>query len=107
MEGFFGIHKSKISTGITGMIHAVHALGVQYLDNPFIFHIRIPYYAERVYQKCGLVETVWESLMEDFSKYAVPACFKSSCIVVTNSAMESSLSELLRQMACLHPYKVW
>ena len=107
MEGFFGIHKSKISTGITGMIHAVHALGVQYLDNPFIFHIRIPYYAERVYQKCGLVETVWESLMEDFSKYAVPACFKSSCIVVTNSAMESSFSQLLHQMACLHPCMVW
>jgi nuclease HARBI1 len=59
MEGFFGMHKSKISTGIACMIHAMHALGVQYLDNPVIFHSRMPYYAERVYQKCGLVETVW------------------------------------------------
>ena len=58
IEGFFGIHKSKISTGIACMIHAMHALGVQYLDNPVIFHNRMPYYAERVYQKCGLVETV-------------------------------------------------
>ena len=41
------------------MIHAMHALGVQYLDNPVIFHNRMPYYVERVYQKCGLVETVW------------------------------------------------
>jgi hypothetical protein len=60
MEGFFGMHKSKISTGITCMTHAMHALGVQYLDNPVIFHNMKPYYAERVYQKCGLVETVWE-----------------------------------------------
>ena len=51
MEGFFGIHKSKISTGILCMFHAMHALGVQYLDNPVIFHNRMPYYAERVYQK--------------------------------------------------------
>ena len=56
MKGFFGIHKSKISTGIACMIHAMHALGVQYLDNPDIFHNRMPYFAERVYQKCGLVE---------------------------------------------------
>ena len=34
--GFFGMHKSKISTGITCMIHAMHALRVQYLDNPEI-----------------------------------------------------------------------
>ena len=31
MESFFGIHKMKIWTGITCMMHA---LGVQYLDNP-------------------------------------------------------------------------
>ena len=37
------------------MIHAMHALGVQHLDNPVILHNRMPYYAERVYQKCGLV----------------------------------------------------
>ena len=41
MEGFFGMHKSKISTGITCMIHTMHELGVQYLDNPVIFHNRI------------------------------------------------------------------
>jgi hypothetical protein len=58
MEGFFGICKSKMSTGIACMIHAMHALGVQYLDNPVISHNRMPYYTERVYQKCGLVETV-------------------------------------------------
>jgi hypothetical protein len=42
MEGFFGIHMSKISSGITCIIHAMHALGVQYLDNSVIFHNRMP-----------------------------------------------------------------
>ena len=106
MEGFFGMHKSKISTGITCMIHAMHALGVQYLYSPVIFHSRMTYYTERVYQKCGLVETVWDTLMEHFAKHVIQACFKSSCIVVTNNAMESSFIQLLHQMACLHPCMV-
>jgi hypothetical protein len=58
MEGFFGIHESKISTAITYMIRAMHEVGVQYLDNSVIFHYRMPYYAERVYQRCGFIETV-------------------------------------------------
>ena len=47
-----------------------------------------------------------DSLMEHFAKHVIQACFKSSCIVVTNSAMESSFSQLLHQMACLHPCMV-
>ena len=58
MKSFLGVNKSTISTEFTCMTHAMHALGVQYLDNPVIFHNRMPYYAKRVYQKCGLVETV-------------------------------------------------
>ena len=107
MEGFFGIHKSKISTGILCMFHAMHALGVQYLDNPVIFHNRMPYYAERVYQNVDWLKQFGDSLMEHFAKHVVHACFKSSCIVVTNGAMESSFSQLLHQMACLHPCMVW
>ena len=41
------------------MIHAMHALGVLYLDNPEILHWRMPYYAERVHDKYGLTESVW------------------------------------------------
>ena len=41
------------------MIHAMHAVGVLYLDNPKIFHWRMPYYAESVVKKYGLTETVW------------------------------------------------
>ena len=76
MEGFFGMHKSKISTGITCMIHAMHTLGVQYLDNPVIFHNRMPYYAERVYQKCGLVETVWGFIDGTLRKTCRPSLFQ-------------------------------
>ena len=93
IEGFFGQHRSKISAGITCMIHAMHALAVQYLDNPAIIHSRMPYYAERVYQKFGLVETVWESLMEHFAKHVVQACFKNSCTVYTSSVVEWSFNQ--------------
>jgi hypothetical protein len=47
-----------------------------------------------------------DTLMEHITKHVVQACFKSSCIVVTTSAMESSFSQLLHQMACLHPCMV-
>ena len=73
MEGFFGIHESKISTGITCMIHAMHAFGVQYLDNPVIFHNRMPYYAERVNLKCGLVEIVWGIIDGTLCKTCCPS----------------------------------
>jgi DDE superfamily endonuclease len=58
------------------MIHAMHALVVHYLDNPFIFHNRMPYYAERVYQKCGLVETVWGFIDGTLCKTCSPSLFQ-------------------------------
>ena len=58
------------------MIHAMHDLGVQYLDNPVIFHNRMPYYAERVYQKCGLVETVWGFIDGTLCKTRCPSLFQ-------------------------------
>ena len=106
MEGFFGIHKSKISTGITCMIHAMHELGVQYLDNHVIFHNRMPYYAERVYQKCGLVETVWRFIDGVLCKTCHPSLFQKLMYSGHNSAMELSFSQLLHQVACLHPCMV-
>ena len=53
-----------------------------------------------------LLKLFRDSLMEHFAKHVVQACFKSSCIVVTKGAMESSFSKLLHQMACLHPCMV-
>jgi hypothetical protein len=42
LEGIFGLHKSKIPIGITYMIPAMYASRMKYLDNPVIFHKRIP-----------------------------------------------------------------
>ena len=58
MESFFGIHIARMSSSIDFVIYAMHAFGVHYLDSPEIFHCRMPYYAERVYDECGLTESV-------------------------------------------------
>ena len=93
MNDIFGFHKCKISTGITCMTHAMHALAVQYLDNPVIFLKRRSCYAERVYQKCGLVVTVWGFIDGTLCKSCWQACFKSGCTVVTSSVMGSSFDQ--------------
>jgi len=59
MEKFFGFRRSKICAGIRAMIDALYSLAVQYLDNPTIFHHRMPRYAEIINAKCGLRNNVW------------------------------------------------
>jgi hypothetical protein len=59
MEKFFGFRRSKICAGIRAMIDALYSLAVQYLDNPTIFHHRMPRYAEIINAKCGLHNNVW------------------------------------------------
>ena len=58
------------------MIHAMHALGVLYLDNPEIFRWRMPYYAERVHNKCGLTESVWGFIDGTLRKTCRPSYFQ-------------------------------
>jgi hypothetical protein len=58
MESWFGIWIARSSSSFNFMIHAMHKLGVLYLGNPEIFPWRMPYYAERVHNKCGLTESV-------------------------------------------------
>jgi hypothetical protein len=62
MESYFGLRRSKISAGIFAMVNALHSLALRYLDNPVIFHGRMAYYAEQIYNKCGLAETTWGSI---------------------------------------------
>ena len=54
----------------------MHTLTVQYLDNPVVYHHRMPYYAERVYQKCGLVENVWGFIDGTLCKTCHPSLFQ-------------------------------
>ena len=60
-----------------------------------------------VFKNVNWLKLCGDSSKEHFAKHVIQACFKSSCIVVTNGAMESSFSQLLHQMACLHPCMVW
>ena len=61
IKGFFGIHKSNISTWMTCMNHTIHTLAVQYLDNPVIFHNRMSYYTERACKKSvGWLKLFWD-----------------------------------------------
>ena len=56
--------------------HTMHALAVQYLDSPIIFHHRMQSYAERVHQKVGLVETVWRFIEGTLCKTCQPSLFQ-------------------------------
>ena len=75
-EIFFGTHIARMSSSINFMIHVMHALGVLYLDNPEIFYWRMPYYAERVHNKCGLTETVWGFIDGTLHKTYHPSYFQ-------------------------------
>ena len=58
MESFFGFRRSKICAGIRAMLIAMKTLAVQNLDNPRIFHHRMPQYAAIINEKCGLATNV-------------------------------------------------
>ncbi len=76
MEGFFGIRRSKISSGIKAMVDAMHSLALLYLDNPQIFHCKMPYYANLIFNKCGLVQTVWGFIDGTLRKTCRPSYFQ-------------------------------
>ena len=57
---FFGMKRSKISAGIrTMVVEALHSLSAAYVENPAIHHRRMPDYAAKLHEKCGLVNTIW------------------------------------------------
>jgi hypothetical protein len=76
MEGYFGLRRSKISAGIFAMVNALHSLALQYLDNPVIFHGRMAYYAEQIYNKCGLAETTWGFIDGTLRRTCRPSFFQ-------------------------------
>jgi hypothetical protein len=59
MEAFFRFRRSKISACIKTMVGPLYTLAVQYLNDPTIFHHRMPRYAEIISNKCGLANNVW------------------------------------------------
>ena len=59
MEEHFRFRRSKISAGIRAMVAAMYSLAVQYLDDPKLFHHRMPRYVEIINAKSGLENNVW------------------------------------------------
>ena len=102
MESFLGICIARMLPTMNFMINAMHALGVLYLDNPVIFHWRMPYYAERDFTQCEQLRLFGDLQMEIFEKHIAQATFKRSFTVGTNAVMASSFSPLFLMMACLH-----
>ena len=76
MEAYFGYRRSKISASIKAMVHALHALSLQYLDNSSIFQHRMAYYAERIFAKCGVVRCVWGFIDGTLRKTCRPSFFQ-------------------------------
>jgi DDE superfamily endonuclease len=76
MEAYFGYRRSKISASIKAMVHALHALSLQYLDDPSIFQHRMAYYAERIFAKCGVVRCVWGFIDGTLRKTCRPSFFQ-------------------------------
>jgi hypothetical protein len=77
MEAYFGYRHSKISAAIKAMVHALHPLSFQYyLDDPSIFQHRMPYYAERIHAKCGVVQSVWGFIDGTLRKTCRPSYFQ-------------------------------
>jgi hypothetical protein len=59
MEVFFGMRKSHMSVAIAAFSKALYMLAIQYLEDPSIWHARMPYYAQLIFEKCGLLNNLW------------------------------------------------
>ena len=77
MEGFLGLQKSKISSGITSMIYAMHALGVQYLDNSYFFTTACHMMPREFNKNADWLTLFGDSFTKLFAKHAFQTCFKS------------------------------
>lgn len=63
------------------MVHALHALSLQYLDNPSFFQHRMAYCAERIFAKCGVVQCVWAGFIDGtLQKTCRPSFFQTKLL---------------------------
>jgi DDE superfamily endonuclease len=58
-ERFFGMRKSHCSAVIKTFSEAFYKVAIPYLNNPAMWHPRMPFYAQKIYQKCGLLTNIW------------------------------------------------
>ena len=76
MEEFFGMRKSHISDVLKMICDGVYQLSYKYLNNPVIFRNRIPLYARKINEKCGVVEHAWGFIDGTIRKTCRPTYFQ-------------------------------
>jgi len=59
MERLFCMRKSHIYAAMHTISPAAYKLAMKYLQDPSIWHDRMPMYAATIYQKCGLIPNIW------------------------------------------------
>lgn len=60
MEKFFSLRKSHLSSIVQTFGDALYEVSIMYLQNPSIWHPRMPYYADLVYIRTGgMVGNIW------------------------------------------------
>ena len=75
-EEFFCIRKSHLSAVLDTITRAVDHMARKYLRDPCIFAHRMKKYSDSIYEKCGLVETVWGFIDGTLRKTCRPTYFQ-------------------------------
>jgi DDE superfamily endonuclease len=58
-EAKFGMKKSHLSVIVRSFGSALLRLSHRYLNDPGIWHERMPYYGQLIWRKCGLFDNIW------------------------------------------------
>ena len=72
MESFFGMRNSHIGAALDVISDAMCQLATEYLDNPLLLKDRFELYANKVYNKCDVLENVWGFIDGTFRQIARP-----------------------------------
>jgi hypothetical protein len=78
MEEFFKMRKSQISSAILTFSEALYELSSRYFDDPGLWHHRMPYYANLVYLKVGLLDMIWGFIDGTIRRSCRPVYFQEA-----------------------------
>ena len=70
------MRKSHLSSVIDTIVDAMYNLSLPYFSNPSNFAYKMPYYATKIYEKNGLIETLWVFIDGTLRKTVKPIHFQ-------------------------------
>ena len=76
MEEFFGMRIAHISNVICTMVEAMYNLSLPYFSNPGIFAHKMEGYAKKIYDKNGVLASLWGFIDGTLRKTARPVYFQ-------------------------------